>query len=167
MLRGGVDCLDGRFEQGLGFVEKAYRMDPNSPVMQWQLASVYAWCGRNEEAFSLIDRLAGSSPDWPITQQALFLKYALQGDKQRALQYATGELEIEAQNDYHFAIHLAECYALIYEKEKALDFMEHSIKGFFPPLFLLNDRLLANLRGEERFKKLIEIAKTKSEAFEV
>lgn len=61
--------------------------------------------------------------------------------------------------DHHFAIHLAERYALIDEKEKALDFIEHSIKGFFPPLFLMNDRLLANLRGEERFKKLIEIAK--------
>lgn len=132
-----------------------------------QLASAYTWYGRNEEAFSLIDRIAASSPDWPITQQVLFLKYALQGDKQRALQYATEELEIEAKYDYHFAIHLAECYALVNEKEKALDFMEHSIKGFFPPRFLMNDRLLANLRGEERFKKLIETAKKKSEAFEV
>jgi len=115
----------------------------------------------------VIDRLAEAAPDWTYTKQLLFIKYGLQGNKQRALTYATKELETEAKDDCHFAFHLAECYAVIGENEKALDLLEHGIKVFFPYRFLSEDILFANIRSEERFQNLMKEAKQKSEAFEV
>jgi adenylate cyclase len=163
----GSFFIDSKIEHGLPFFEKAYSMDPQSPITQWMLASAYFWCGRNEDAFPLIDLLVVATPDWSFTKQLLFLKYGLQGDKQRALTFATNDLDAEAKDDRHFAFHLAECYAVIGEKEKALDFLEHAMKVFFPYLFLSGDLLLANIRGEERFQNLMNEAKQRSAAFEV
>jgi len=163
----GSFFMDSKIEDGLPYFEKAYFMDPQSPITQWMLASAYFWCGRNEDAFPVIDRLAEAAPDWTYTKQLLFIKYGIQGNKQRALTYATKELETEAKDDCHFAFHLAECYAVIGNKEKALGLLEHGIKVFFPYRFLSEDILFANIRSEERFQNLMKEAKQKSEAFEV
>ncbi len=167
VMKGVSMILDGQAAEGLLYVEKGYDMDQQSPVNQWQLLSAYAWCGRNEDVFIMADRMAENAPNSPLTKQVLFLKYALQGKKEQALSYATKELEIEAEGDSHFAFHLAECYALVHENDKALYFLERAIEGFFSHDFLQNDPLFKNLLDEEKFKDLMRRAKDKSEAFEI
>jgi len=159
--------LDLDIKDGLPYCEKAYSMDPQSPLTQWMLASAYFWCGKNEAAFPLVDSLASALPDWSFTQQLLFLKNGLQGNRQQALSYATAELHTEAKNDHHFAFHLAECYAVINEKNQALDWLEYSMKIFFPYLFLSKNILFENIKGDERFKNLMKAAQRKSAAFEI
>ncbi len=165
IMRGSF-LLDSDMEQGLPFFRKAYLLDPKSPITQWMLASALFWCGRNEEAYPLVDRLADTAPDWTFTHQLLFLSYGLRGDKERALLHATSDMQAEAKDDRHLAFHLAECYAVIGEKEKALDFLEHAIEIFFPR-FLAVDRLFANIRDEVRFHDLINRALKQSDEFEV
>ena len=167
IVRGGLEILVGKFDAGLVYFEKAYFMDSQSPINIWQLASAYLWCNQNEKALPLIDQLEKVAPAWPITKQVLFLKFGVLGDKQRALKFATEELEKEAKDDHHFAFHLAECYAVINEKEKALELLEHSINAFFPYRFIMKNPLLENIANENRFKQLIQSAKEKSETFEV
>ena len=99
--------------------------------------------------------------------QLLFLKYGLQGKKHQALTYATAELHTEAENDHHFAFHLAECYAVIDEKEKALDLLAYSMQIFFPYIFLSKNILFENIKNEERFKELMKVGEQKSAAFEI
>jgi len=159
--------LDTQLADGMPFFEKAYFMDPESPLTQWMLASAYCWAARYTDAYPLIDQLERNAPDWAFTKQVLFLKYGLQGDKVKALNYATDDLETEAQNDHHFAFHLAECYAVIGENEKALDLLEYSMQIFYPYVFLSTNPLLADIQGEERFQKMMEEAKVKSAAFEI
>ncbi|GEM_PF-1691360 len=149
------------------FFEKAYHMDSLSPLTQWMLASAYCWANRNEDAFPLIDSLAKAAPDWAYTRQIMFLKYGLQGNQEQAYLLATKELKEEAKDDRHFAFHLAECYAVIDEKEKALDLLEYAMQLFFPHRFLSTNPLFVNICDEERFKSLMEEASIRSDAFEI
>jgi TolB-like protein/Tfp pilus assembly protein PilF len=163
----GSFFIDTKTVEGLPYFEKAYAMDPQSPLTQWMLASAYFWCGKNEAAYPLVDSLATALPEWSFTHQLLFLKYGLQGNKEEALTYATPELHTEAKNDHHFAFHLAECYAVVDEKEKALDLLEYAMEIFFPYLFLSKNILFENIKSEERFKNLMKTAHQKSAAFEI
>ena len=95
------------------------------------------------------------------------MKYGLQGNKKKALEYATDNFHLEGEKDPHFSFHIAECYAVIDEKEKALNFLEKSIKGFFPYKFLMGIPTFINLKGENRFTKLMELAKERHENFQV
>lgn len=160
--------LDTNIVDGLPYFEKGFAMDPQSPISQWMLASAYFWCGENEKGYSLADALEIALPDWPFTQHLSFLKNGLQGNKKKALEYAAKpELETEAKNDHHFAFHLAECYAVIDEKEKALDMLEYAMEIFFPYQFLSKNILLKNIKDEERFKEMMKEGKEKSDAFEI
>jgi non-specific serine/threonine protein kinase len=60
-------------------------------------------------------------------------------------------------------------FSLINEKEKALDYLNHALdRGFINyPFFSNIDPFLENIRGEERFKKLMERVKYEWENFEV
>lgn len=163
----GSYYVDTNIEDGLPYFEKAYMMDPQSPLTQWMLASAYFWSGKKKKALPLVEHLAASSPDWAFTKQLLFLTHGLQGDKEKALSFATKQLEEEARNDHHFAFHLSECYAMIDDKEKALNLLEFSMEIFFPYSFLLHNPLFANIRHEEKFKQLMTEAKRRSDAFEI
>lgn len=163
----GSFFMDKKIEDGLPYFEKAYKMDPSSLITQWMLAIAYCWCKKYEEAYPLIDSVAQIAPDWAYARQILFLKFGLQGNKEKALEYATKELKDEAKDDRHFAFHLAECYAVIDEKEKALNLLEYAMQLFYPYKFLSSDPLLENIWNEERFKKLMQEAKEKSEKFEI
>jgi hypothetical protein len=63
---------------------------------------------------------------------------------------------------------MAESYALIDEKNEAIDWVECAIKcGFINyPILVEYDPFLDNIRGEERFKKLMERAKYEWEHFD-
>ena len=81
----GSMFFDTGIAEGLPYFEKAYNMDPQSPITQWMLASAYFWCGKNEEGFPLAESVATILPDWAFTKQLSFLKYGLQGNKEQAL----------------------------------------------------------------------------------
>jgi hypothetical protein len=65
--------------------------------------------------------------------------------------------------------HLAGIFSLLGEKKEAHDWLENAVnQGFINyPLLAEKDIWLANIRGEERFKKLMERVKYEWEHFEV
>jgi len=163
----GSYYMDFDLTNGLPYFEKGHAMDPDSPLTQWILASAYFWNGRNEDGYPLAEKLARHAPDWSFTRQLQFLAWGLKGDREAALSYATPDLEDEAQNDQHFAFHLAECYAVANEKEKALDLLEFAMRLFYPPTFLAGNRLFENIRDEPRFEELMADARRRSAAFRI
>ncbi|MFC2166091.1 hypothetical protein ACFLT2_13980, partial [Acidobacteriota bacterium] len=62
-----------------------------------------------------------------------------------------------------------ECFALLDERNVAMDWLEHAVnRGFINyPLLSEHDPFLVNIRGEPRFKKLMERVKHEWENFEV
>ena len=161
IIKGFVYIFNGDFEQSLPWVERGLAIDVALPISVWAAAIAKAWCGKIDEATAHVDELAGIAPGWVYTEHALFLKHALRGEKQLALAHYTPDFDKEAAYDCHFALHVAHCFALIGEKEKALDFLETAVRtGLVNHRFLSKlDPLLENIRGEERFKSLMKEAK--------
>jgi non-specific serine/threonine protein kinase len=71
--------------------------------------------------------------------------------------------------DCQLSMHMAAFYSYIGEKVKSLEWLENAIdRGFINFPFLNEyDPFLENIRGEERFKKLMERVKYEWENFEV
>jgi eukaryotic-like serine/threonine-protein kinase len=161
IIKGIVYIYRGEFSEALPWVKKGLAMDASSPLLIWTAAIADAWAGRYDEAIAHIDKLAQIAPDWVYTQHGLFLKHALRGEKELALQYDSAELSKEAEHDCHFALHVAHCFALVHENAKALEFLDLAVRtGMVNHPFLSTfDPLLENLRLEPRFKELMLAAK--------
>ena len=168
-LPGYLDILEGKFEKAPESYQKMSLMDPHNPLSLWFYAWSLAFADRNEEAFALIDKLAENAPGTVYASLGLFIKYALQGNKREALDVITPQLEMAAKGVEYLSRDMAHGYALIGEKEKALDWLENAVdRGFIAYPFLNDhDPFLENIRGEERFQKLMERVKYEWEIFEV
>ncbi|HSS21266.1 MAG TPA: protein kinase [Pyrinomonadaceae bacterium] len=165
IMKGVVYVYEGKFGEALPWIDVGLAMDASSPILIWSAAIVDVWAGRIDRAIAHIDKLVLMVPNWVYTQHGLFLKHALRGEKELALQYGTAELTKEAEHDCHFALHLAHCFALVHENDKALDFLELSVRTGMVNYPFLNrfDPLLENLRHEERFQAAMAQAKILSE----
>ena len=75
------------------------------------------------------------------------------------------------KDDAWFAIWTAESYALMGFKEESVEWIEKGVHCTLPfinyPFLSESDPLLENIRGEQKFKKLIEHVKYEWENFEV
>lgn len=158
---GIVAWMEGKFDIALELHGKASQMVSNAPVTKWYYAQLLAWNNRFDEAYEYIDNFVKDLPQHILSWSILLFKYSLQGEKDKALQLLTEERKNYALKDYHFPWLMAECFALLDEKEDALDWFELAIgKGWINyPLFSELDPFLENIRGEARFKKLIEKVK--------
>lgn len=71
--------------------------------------------------------------------------------------------------DLQFSYHFATFYSYLGDKEKSMELLENAVdRGFINyPLIVEYDPFLENIRGEARFKKLMERVKYDWENFEV
>ena len=168
-LPGYLQLLSGQFDSAAELYYKMYQMDPESPIFRWFYAWSLIFAKRNEEAYRIIDQLASDFPSSAFASYGLFIKNALQGSKQEALQNITPELEEAARGVEYHSRDMAHGYALLGEKNKALDWLENAVDcGFINYPFIAEiDPLFENIRGEERFKTLMKRVKYEWENFEV
>jgi non-specific serine/threonine protein kinase len=138
-------------------------------MAKWYYAQLLAWNKQLDRAYEWMDQVAEISPKQILGESMLFLKYALQGQKEKAMQALSEGSKKVAWMDFHMPWFMAECFSLINEKEEALKWLEHAVdRGWFNfPLFSELDPFLANIRNEPRFKKLMERVKYEWEHFEV
>ena len=144
-------------------------MVKENPIFQYWIATGLAYTQNNEEAYKLFNQIELQSPSTVWAQLGSFFKFSLQNKKQEALQFIPEDFKSLMKKDEMFPIWLAECYSLIDEKNEAINWIEYGVKsGFINYPFLMEyDIFLANIRSEERFKKLMEEVKYKWENFEV
>lgn len=168
-IRGFLDLMEGRFNLGLEYYSKMYELGPESPGVRL----FYAWClaanQRIDEAGSIVDLLAKDSPQTVLAHLGLFLKHALRGEKEEALHSFTPTLNAVATNVEYLSRVIADCFALIDEKGEAMNWLENSVNlGFihYPYLAEYNP-FLQKIRGEERFKHLLEKVKYRWKNFEI
>ena len=168
-LPGWLLCFSGQFQLALAPFEKMYQMFPDNPANRGLYAMILIYNSRYEEAFSLIDKIVEDNPEHFFAHLGLFLKYALQGKKKEALQSMTQELQLIAGRDITYSWFIAIGYAILDEREKALDWLENAVKwGFINyPLLSKYDPFLKEIRAEERFQKLMEKVKREWEEFEI
>jgi TolB-like protein/lipopolysaccharide biosynthesis regulator YciM len=168
-LPGYLHLLSGHFDTAVESYYKMYQMDPESPIFRWFYALALIYARRNQEAFRIIDQLSADFPGTTFESYGLFIKNALQGKKKEALEIITPELEAAAKIVEYHSREMAHGYAILGEVDKALYWLEKTINcGFINYPFMSEiDPFLENIRGEERFKKLMERVKYEWENFEV
>jgi TolB-like protein len=163
--------MDGQFERALKTLETSRRSDPLGQIFETWLLALN---NRTKEALERIDKLAVTmaelGPEMDYGRDwVLFFKYGLQKKREQALACATEELKKVGQTDEQISWMLADCYALIGEKEEAMNWLENAVnRGFVNyPYISQYNRFLKNIRGEARFKELLKQVKYEWEHFEV
>ncbi len=159
---------EGKYDLLLAFAKRWYESDPEGPMSQAAYALALEYNGRFEESLRIIDRLVETSPDNVITKFALLGKYGMLKHREKAFQILTPDFQKTCRRDYQWSYSVAEGLAAAGAKMEALDWLENAInRGFLDYESMERDFLLDNIRGEERFKKLMERAKYLSDHFEV
>jgi TolB-like protein len=169
MIAGGVEWMDGRFDAGREHIKRAHELESAVPFFRYWYGRALAYTGRFEEAYRLFEMIERDTPDIIFAWLGRFFRFAHQGDKETALGSVTERLQVNAREDEIYPVWMAENYALIDEREAAIDWLEHVVDfGFINHSFLnVHDPFLEAIRGEERFQNLMERARREQEAFEV
>jgi len=164
-----VNLLGGHFGNAVKYMKEAYDMDTDNPLIAWYVGLFMGMNKEYTEAFNFIDDVNKKNPENLFSKFSLLIKYSLQKEKGKVGKLLTKDIEQIAWNDFHLPWFFAECYALIEEKEESLRWLERAVEwGMINYPFLSEiDPFLKNIRGEERFKKLMERVKYEWENFEV
>jgi TolB-like protein len=159
------DCQFGKaLEQFILF----YRSLPESPLAQASYANALVVNGQRDEALTAIDRMGKYAGNNVLIGFSLLLKYALLNDRQSALPLITPDFRKTCWRDLEWSYWVADRLGLLGAREEALDWLENAVhRGFINYPFMQCDPLLNNIRGEERFRKLMKKAKYEWEHFEV
>jgi TolB-like protein/lipoprotein NlpI len=167
-MSGAVEVCDGKFKDGIKELEKALQMDEQNPFIKFWLARDLSYAQLLGEAHTLSVLIEKEAPGTIWASLATFHRYALENRRSEALQTVTAELINMVRNDEGFPIWMAESYAFLGEAGEAIEWIENAVDwGFINYPFLMEyDPFFANIRGEERFKKLMERVKYEWEHFE-
>jgi TolB-like protein len=165
-LNGESYLFDGRYQLAVEQFRQGCRVDPN-PWYQFFNAWALAYNKEIDEALSIIDQSAKATPNL-FTKFGLLLKYALLKDRGKAFQVMTAGFQKTCRRDFEWSYYVASILSLLDSKTEALDWLENAVnRGFINyPLLAEKDIFLANIRGEPRFKKLMERVKYEWEHFE-
>jgi len=169
LIQGRLYFYGGEYESAVRSFYRGYQLDPRNVSLMQMYSWSLAYEKRIDEALSIIEQTVKVSPESAFTRCSLLLKYALLNDKDKAHEQITPELRKTCNRDAAFSHVLGVMLARIDERNDALDWIENAVnRGFINyPLLSEKDPWLANLRGEERFKKLMERVKKEWEEFEV
>jgi tetratricopeptide (TPR) repeat protein len=164
-----VIVIQGNFSKALEISNEAYEMAKDHPSLSIIHAIYLAYNNQFNESISICDHWYKQDPEglWP--QMGQCLKYALLGDRENTIKAMSGGVKDKARCDLYDALLMAECDALIGEKQEAITSLEYAVNlgAINYPFYNEIDPFLENIRGEERFKKLMERTKIAWENFEV
>ena len=166
---GTVPLMEGRFDLVFELWSKWYELGPDSPISALWYAWPLVWNNKVSEAIGFIDETIEQRASAVEIELMSFLRYALKGERSKALETLTEQTREMVWDDPDGAWIIADFYALVNEREQSLDWLERMVDMGWSnyPLFPEIDPFLKNLRGEERFKQLMEKVKYEWEHFEV
>jgi serine/threonine protein kinase/tetratricopeptide (TPR) repeat protein len=168
-MPGFVEIMDGRFEAALPYYRKMSQMDPKNQTTQLFLAWTLSLNGLNTEVVEAVGQIVDLNPESIAADMGRFLKFALLGEEKKALESVTSQLLGAGRGTEFYARFLTDAYALADQKDEAIDWLETDIGlGFINyPYLSQSNPLLANIRGEARFKELMKKVKIQWQNFEV
>jgi len=167
-IRGTQHLYDERYQQALEAYTAFYQSDPANPLAQFLYAWALAYNRQRDEAFAVVDESARVTPDNVCTKFGLMLKHALLKDREQAFRVMTPDFQRTCKRDPEWSYYVALTLSLLGAKAEALDWLENAVnRGFLNYPQLQRNPYLEGIRGEERFKKLMERVKYEWEHFEV
>ena len=160
---------EGRFQQAREVLQKINREFPDDPTIKFAYGLSLAYLGERDQAGAVFGELAREQPGTVFSNIGLSMKHGFEGNRAEAMAFLKSASEGPSRHDFQYACWVAECYALIDEREAALDWLERDVDlGMVNHPFLNEyDPFLASLRGEPRFKQLMVRVKDEWDRFEV
>ena len=167
LMYGMVAWYDGKCEEALRWTQRSVDLDPANPTHRMVHSLALAARGRRDEAIGILHTVARDSGEMAWARMASAMAHALDGDRERTLAAITPDLLEASRRDDIYSWWLADCFALVDERRQALDCVEQMIGlGLFNYPFLAEyEPFLVNVRGEPRFRELLEKARLRWEAF--
>lgn len=168
LIRGTLFFCEGRFDEAAEDTTRAFKMDPGSVMNRFWNALALAYAGRTEDVLALQALPGVRSATDGLTKMIRLLVLALLGEAEEFSSFMTEDIVATARRDFQYSYHLASFLAKLGMIDQSLNWLVHAVDlGFFNyPLMARIDPWLAGIRGEERFKKLMERAKYAWEHFE-
>jgi len=167
-MYGMVEMFDGNYPEALTWTQRSVDIDPANPTPRMIHSLMLAANGRREEGMAMLDAVARDTSAMVWARLAPAMACALRGERDELLRIMTPQLRAAAKWDEIFAWWVADCFALVNEPEAAIDFIERAVEfGFINAPWLSEyEPFLANLRGEPRFRRLMERVRRAWDAFE-
>jgi TolB-like protein len=164
-----IDLLNGHFNDSLKKSREFYKLEPDTPNGKLMYAIILAYNNHLEDAYSICDENLAKYPGNIFALIGQCLKYALKGEKEMTIQAMSNGVKDKARCDLWDSWIIAVCDALIGEKDEAITSLEYSVNlgAVNYPFYAEIDPFLESIRGEMRFKKLMERVKFAWEYFEV
>jgi serine/threonine-protein kinase len=157
--------MEGRLDAAIGPGREWHERDPENLLAHWMYGSILARNGRNEEARAVFAELEGRTASGPFGRLGAMHGRALAGDRKGAREAVTPDLVEAARVDWQYSWELATAYALVGDRDQALEWLSVAVRrGFLNYRFLSeHDPLLASLRDDERFGALMVEARARCE----
>jgi hypothetical protein len=164
-----INFFQGRFDLALNPMMDMAVLGTESSMWHFWPCLTLMYNDRPAEAYDFINTKVKENGQDIISQLLIFLKYVLAGDKEKLPDLLTPDFIKHIQIDCQLSWHMAAFYSYLGDKDKSLEWLENAVDHGFINYPMLNDydKLLNNIRGEERFKKLMERVKYEWENFEV
>jgi tetratricopeptide (TPR) repeat protein len=161
--------MNGDLESAARGMEEWYNQDPGDQIRAFYHGHLLVWTGRHEESLRIAEKMIRQDPGDGMGRTIHFLALAINERTEEAREAIPPSMRASLWMDFHLPWLMAEGYALLGEKDEALRWLERAVeRGIFNyPLLNEIDPLLANIRSEPRFKKLMERVKYEWEHFEV
>jgi tetratricopeptide (TPR) repeat protein len=167
LMPGYVRFILGDFEGAIPYYKKALDMAPENPFIALLFCQIASRVLPADQLIPILEQVEPLAEFHTFGRQARFLKHALQGQVQEAIAAgADARLQNESRFDEHPSWWMTCVYAIIDQKESALEWLENTIeRGFINyPLMAYLDPAMQNLRSEDKFWELMQVASDRWEA---
>jgi len=155
-LLAGSLANNGKYDEAVAQLKKTVELFPSDDSAKRSLANQLVRQGNNEDAVSLeleAQKLRGIDPEWLETLQKAADKDGWNGYQKKYAEYG----EEQRRKTGHFsATTLAEAYAFIGEKSKAIEELNRAFNERDPDLPYLKQTIaFESLRGDPGFKEIV------------
>jgi hypothetical protein len=157
----------GDFAQALAVFDEMHRREPGLRWVNLDRMEMLTRLGRITDACSVAEETIAEDAQDRFAQHATVFKHAVLGEREPMLALVTGEFASYCWNNPEAPGVVAGWFALVNERERALDWLEHWVdRGSINyPMLARLDPLLQPLRGEPRFQRLLERVRPEWERF--
>ena len=152
-----IEWMKGDLDEAIKGFEYLYNQEPENVFYSFYLGHILAWRGREEEAYSIAEKMIRLDPNNGMGQGLRFITSALTGRTEKATNAVTPDTKQWLWMDFHMPWLMAEGFSLLGDKKEAMRWLARAIeKGLFN-YHMLNEKdpLLSNIRGEPGFKDLM------------